>query len=482
MNSRGQYFCGTHHLQQHACSAPYCKTGIHKSQPGVVLTPGGQNIYCSDCSKVRQQPSNVPMGWHPLSWDYKIGCPCAACVYLSGKDEQWPKYYTHDFYDEEWHYKCSAPGCEAFGDEAFFTYIPGTGKRYCHCCERGILRQCAGCNTKKASDEYMPTSHHSCQLCMTKSYWYCAAQCESWFPKDVLCNCNGVFPYNYSPKPIFQWASRQRANLDKIPLLGLELEVEFPEERAKMGKSGIYDSSFRAKGVKLVKEIMGDSAYVVHDGSLLGFSKSENKGGEFGFEVVTHPFTYEYLMECWSRFDRLFSELTRMGGRAWEGGRCGLHIHISRQPMTDGHQMKFIRFIYGSTNLCLAIGQRDYRDKNLAKYAPFDKEHRADFMMKIRHNQNPGVDGHYAALSSTKAPTHEARWFRGTLNADSILKNVEFVHSTWEFTRLFGFRSANEFNYIEWLKQQPQKYGRYATLLKYVETHYLGRPFQGLNS
>jgi hypothetical protein len=244
--------------------------------------------------------------------------------------------------------------------------------------------------------------------------------------------------------------------------MGLELEIE----AQKPGAS-------KAKGANMTRDMLGDIGWCMHDGSLLGH-KSNGTGGDMGFEFVTHPFTYEWFNENWHRFEEYLKVLSAKGYRSWHGGRCGMHIHISRAAMTDAHQMKFIRMVLGSTNLMMAVGQRGYRDKNLSKFAPFHADERSRLMEKVRSFQNPGVSGHYTALNTMRPSTIEARWFRGTLNPLGIRKNVELIHSMWYFTREYGFTSANEMNYITWLRQ-PWGARRYGTLLNFIEHNYITR-------
>jgi len=247
-----------------------------------------------------------------------------------------------------------------------------------------------------------------------------------------------------------------------MPFIGLELEIE----AQKWGAS-------RLAGAKLVNTIASDFGYVMHDGTLLG-TDDGGLGGQKGFEFVTHPFTYEWFDEQWPNIENLLTTLSSAGYRSWEGGRCGIHVHVSRAPMSDAHQMKFIRFIYGSVNMMLCLGQRGYRDSVLNKFSPFHREDRSRLIMKIRDFVNPDVHGHYAALNCNKPATLEGRWFRGTLNPRGVRKNVEFMHSLWYFTKMFGFSSANEINYIDWLRESPQS-RQYMVLLDYLEREYVTR-------
>lgn len=455
------------------CAAPYCGTFLLTTDPDVVSTPAGQKHYCPDCSLVRTAPPGSPHHWHPLSWDYRAGCGCSGCQGLAGKGDKWPAIDVPD----------PDVKCAACKEEIHSSIAKQVDDIYlCHVCETLKLRKCTVCGkerpngmfhkiyskTKAAWVEPLPKKCDPC-VTATDKFWYCQVGCLSWYPNSMeSCHCDGVYNYTYTP-PKFNYlvGPRQRVS-DDLPYMGLELEVE-----AQKG-----DSS-KAAGARLVHSLIGKYAYCVHDGTLSGEGSNyhgPDAGGQFGFEIVTHPFTFEWFQNKWDSIEHLLTLLANKGYRSWEGGRCGIHIHVSRKPMSHGHQRKFINFFYGSTNLALCIGQRSYRSKGIAKYAPFDVEKRSLLMNKVRHFENPGVpkNKHYTAINTNKRNTIEARWFRGTLNPSGVRKNVEFIDSVWHFTRIFGHTSANEINYIDWLRSVPQS-RRYSTLIRYIEHNYITR-------
>lgn len=458
VNSKGHHYCPDHAIERIGCSAQYCGAMIHPNEPGIETSPEGYKIYCGPCSLAKTIPPEAPPGYHPYTWDYKNTCACAVCCYLRGRGPKWPNTASTSLHGMHICAGCGGPHCkDCNGDNP-----------YCHICSKGALLTCKACDKPFPKDQYQGASYFSkCKSCMdSEGYWFCDVQCKGWFEPDTECSCGGVWPYNYKPQFFeFLTASNQAVSQDHTLFLGLELEVE----AQKPGTS-------RAKGAKISRDLFGPYSYIVHDGSLAGKSGSQGPGtgGEHGFEIVTHPFTFEWFNEHYSEFCRLLDTLSHAGYRSWEGGRCGLHIHVSRAPMTQAHQMKFIRFIYGAPDLAMCIGQRDTTDEGLMKHAPFDKEDRSKFIQKVRNGVNPGVPTHHVALNSKSSATLEARWFRGTLNPESLRKSVEFMHSLWYFTKDFGFKTTNERNYLDWLRSTPQS-RRYSTALNYIEQNYVTR-------
>ena len=467
-NNRSVRFCENCWFNSITCHASYCQAVIHIKQKGVVHTTKKKKWYCEDCALVPTLPTIRPNVYHPLTWDYDVLCWCSVCTYLSGKAPQWPSVIKPG---PDSH--CSS--CKTEVHSATLYKPKGTQATYCHVCAT-MLKECPKCKTKRVPEQFhlAPTGsdmplYKACDFCIgdNTNFWLCEATCKSWIPSGVDCDCGGVLPYNYVPKvKIFMSADSQQrvkeALQDKTPFLGLELEMEAHHSPAN-----------RINGAKILNRIASDYGYVVHDGTLLGTDEG-GLGGQRGFEFVTHPFTYEWFNDNWSRIEKMLNTMGNAGFRSWEGGRCGIHVHISRGPMSDAHQMKFIRFIYGSVNMVMCIGQRGYKDKILNEFAPFHKENRYNFIQKIRDYINPDVHGHYAALNCNKKATLEGRWFRGTLNPLGVRKNVEFMHSLWHFTKMYGFSSANEINYIDWLRQTPQSKD-YAVLLNFLEREYVTR-------
>jgi len=456
------------------CSASYCMSSITPTMDGVVSSPHGERLYCPDCSLVRTVPGGQFPIAHPLSWAYSPSCLCKMCRILRGKSESWP---TGDDIPPDTMVECTK--CK---DSVGSTHGTLMGDNFhCHSCLTN-LTICSVCEQYRLPDQFHRTgypTHHShrkaCDLCMELTdKWFCDVQCGSWMSgPNGHCPCGGVHAWNYEPDELKFLVGRgqdsegirnkwDEKSSGKIPFFGLEIEIEAHKGGAT-----------RMLGAQKVRELMGQFGWVMHDGSLKG-EKANGTGGEYGFEFVTHPFTFQWLHENWWRFEELFKWLSINGYRSWEGGRCGIHIHVSRKPMTEAHQMKFIRFIYGYTNLMMCIGQRGYTDRNLAKFSSFDVEDRNKLLSKVRNYHNPGANGHYTAVNTMKRATIEGRWFRGTLNPLAVRKNIELMDAMWWFTKKFGFNSANEINFVGWLRG-PREQSKYSTLLSYIEHNYITR-------
>ena len=52
-----------------------------------------------------------------------------------------------------------------------------------------------------------------------------------------------------------------------------------------------------------------------------------------GFEIISQPMTYNYIVKHYDDFKGILNDLGEDGFQSHNGGRCGLHIHISRDAL-----------------------------------------------------------------------------------------------------------------------------------------------------
>ena len=460
-----------HH--QYVCDAEWC-TKRYIDNRSFIRYDDDDNSYhfCSDaCAELQMSLPRMLPHKNPKLWPYVAGCGCRVCSWFSAhsgevREMGWAEPTLISRSGDS----CDGCGCNSSTVEPVTDSQDPEGVSYlCHLCRMGNYFHCSSCDTTMGSSSYTEIAELnsmanadsvrlSCDTCLEDSslVWMCDVSCNKWYPTfREECACGGIHPWNYTPSSFKFFACNE--DHTKVPFLGIEIEVEAMRNRAS-----------RNSGARLTRSIAKDWSWCMHDGSL-------GDNGQMGFEIVTHPMTYNWFTENWANIKDLLTQLTTHGMRSWDSGRCGMHIHITRTIMSDAHQMRFLNFIYGSANLAMSIGGRRYNDPAMERYAPFDAERRSDFLKyKVRRLSNPGADGHYVAVNANKPNTLEARWMRGTLSPMSFRKNVEFIQSVWDFTRKFGHTSANEMNYITWLRGVPES-KRFPNVLHHIEHNYITR-------
>lgn len=143
-----------------------------------------------------------------------------------------------------------------------------------------------------------------------------------------------------------------------------------------------------------------------------------------GFEIVTRP-------DCPSVHKRIFADaLARKSIRetttSWKSGRCGIHIHVSRAPLSDLWIGRMAVLVH-SSKMEKIVG---------AVAGRYNKSYCAiDNRKKLTSGKKEAYCGRYDALNTGADNTIEFRIFRGTLHRESFLKNIEFVEATLAYCK-----------------------------------------------
>lgn len=244
-------------------------------------------------------------------------------------------------------------------------------------------------------------------------------------------DCALIHDYDY--KPTFQY-HRGKDEPEKPLYFGIELEVE------KEG-SGDIERDIRS---------MPDFTYCKEDGSI-----------EYGFEVVTHPISYQWILENKRRFDPIF----RLGkeGRytSHSNNTCGMHVHLSKRCFGTYHLYRFLKFFYDmDTRFIVAISQRGDSD-NMEEYCRTHKERSS--MSLAREKQ--GGD-RFTAVNLQNKHTIEVRIFKGTLKKEAFFKNIEFLQSVYLFTKEHKSKQITTKEYLKYVKKNYKKYKNLYSFLK----------------
>jgi hypothetical protein len=178
---------------------------------------------------------------------------------------------------------------------------------------------------------------------------------------------------------------------------GIELEVE-----AKNG-----DPIMQAR---LAYEQLGlDYVTMKSDGSL----------SDSGFEIVTRPDTAEVHKRKFAKFLETASKTLT----SWNNGRCGMHIHATRDAMSQLQLGKLLVWLNHEANVPII---KLIAGRSLDRWAKTEYGKKASDAKKFSHDR-------YVTLN-VSGPTAELRIFRGTLKPESFLKNIEFYEALIEFT------------------------------------------------
>jgi hypothetical protein len=169
--------------------------------------------------------------------------------------------------------------------------------------------------------------------------------------------------------------------------------------------------------------------------------KTDGSLGEGGVEINTLPCTLKVQKEKWEGF---FANKPS-GLTSWKNHRCGIHIHITRQPLGMLTIGKMTVFLNDPKN---AVFIRQIAGRYDASYSKVKPKKITDLAGEDR----------YEMLNLTSSKTVEMRIFKGTLNKRHFLADVEFAHALVHFCRTTSIRFLDTAKFMQFLRMNRKDY------------------------
>lgn len=405
-------------------------------------------------------------------------------------------------------YAC-CDSCEAYVhcDE---THIVGSDSVYCENCYTEYAFTCDGCNDSYASDSYIRIGDGLyCEDCASdraeqvlENISDCSNEdcedCNSEFDsiRDVICSMS-VFDSPRLPvrciscrETIYSIPARPRVEVVSMILRGDGLKCEYCLQNAA-GARRLHNYSFKPDPlfrktiidlderalhfgteveVELVRSDRVEALKILGelDEGELFYCKSDSTIDN-GFEVVSHPFTYNWMVQNKKAFDALFKLGSVMEG--WSATNCGMHIHMSSDAFTNMHLFKFMRFFGLNREFIGRLSRRERED--LDKWAPIDS-HAKKKLMRFALKREGSPFGRAALNFGTREPTIECRIFRSTLAPAVYYGNVEFLQSLYDFTKGCG-ATDNELSldrYMDYVHNRSKAYPNFILMTNIIEPEF----------
>lgn len=266
---------------------------------------------------------------------------------------------------------------------------------YCQCCYDDLCTTCDRCG----DTAYREDMHNA------DGDWVCSACYEDEEDRLIL---------SYSDKTANSLRSETR---DKLKF-GIELEVEAKSDAES--------------GAEYVRGCMAEDYCVFkQDGSL----------GDGGFEIVTRPDSVAVHKRKW---ETLLNDTPGKRLRSWVGGRCGMHVHVTKSALSQLQLGKMLCYLNDPANAAFVATVAGRLPCHWCKVSP---KKLSDVKLQAER---------YVALNIT-ARTAEFRIFRGTLLASSFYKNLEFVQALVSFCSPAGRSIAEATSYkafCSWLSKK----------------------------
>ena len=277
-------------------------------------------------------------------------------------------------------------------------------EQYCDDCLESHTVMCDDCGEYHSDDltqyEIQDTTATVCSGCYDSgSYFYCQ-DCGSYYSDNQYNNtdyggaCNDCYMENHSHSDhIKDYSTNPLDYLDFLGdpkdglYLGLELEVYAD-----------YDLSDTAE---TVSDMLDGYAILKEDGSI-------NKPG---FEIVSAPSSLDIHRDKLTEFFQNDPDINSGSGK-----NIGLHIHVSKKPLTQLTIGKLLVFVNDPHNYNMIVKLAGRSSDNWAKLIP---KKISDVKRQVSR---------YEAINLQNSSTVEFRIFGSTCNVDLILARLEFVH------------------------------------------------------
>lgn len=336
--------------------------------------------------------------------------------------------------------------------------------------EEYICYECASSNTYFVCDccgeyAYHENSDNNITICNNcRENYYVCYHCDNFVHSDdaifneyndeIYCEyCydnhapkGNIHDYNYKPDPIFYKTEDEETNT----YFGIELEIDGAGEDEDNAEIIMDEINHRKEHI-----------YCKHDGSL-----------NDGFEIVSHPMTYNYIQKIKSNFKNMLEKARELDYTSHDSGTCGLHIHISRDAfgMTEQDQdyniTKILYLFEKHWNKMVKFSRRTESQLNEWAKSYLTEDEKENIIPNELLNKAKNA-GRYFAVNLENEHTIEFRLFRGTLKYNTFMATIQFLHFLTDNITNINIAELQQITWKE-LTNKIDK-GKYQELINYLE-------------
>lgn len=315
-----------------------------------------------------------------------------------------------------------------------------------------------------------------CDACYENGY-FCCLSCSDYFHRDNCYDgeyCESCYEsileedaeeeeedsryiHSYSQRinaPFLR--TNVDANFEETPreeraktlFMGVELEVESTDRNTNTDAETCTElfPRYNYQPLTLLKE----------DGSLSN-----------GFEIVSCPATLDAHKKMWEKFFAERQKTTSL--KSHDTKTCGLHVHVSRAPLSAMQIAKVVLFVNSAQNTPFieALARRSH-----ASYAKIKPKQVKDIFNRVDGIlSNPD---RYEAVNLQNDATIEFRLFKGTLKPATFFRTLEFCEALVLFCAPAetGLTDALHWEkFSAWLNDDTARATRYAELVKWIANY-----------
>ena len=457
-------------------TCPICHNPRPREEYRLRGTSEGQRgrIVCAQCYSMHC--------WATDKEDYALRNECV----LNPNNGKW---YTREYYQEHF-INCASCGCSIDrGEEVRLPDRFHDTHTYCQSCYADRYTECAECDevyfTNAMRTVYMDNGS-TILVCMgcTGDFSRCATCSNLYESLEESGNCAEcdreaereqyrVRAYAYRPVPLFFYATKEGnpswidsrvyaksllvyndSGVQMYDDLGRELKK--PNDTYRFGfeleVEGHDDETVTEVVSRLQhRKLKGDNGenqcdlYVKEDGSL----------GDNGFEIVSHPMTFEYWQLVAGEFETEFKHMRAENCRSADTTTCGMHLHMSRNAFSQLGIYKLQKPVYENPSFILKLSGR--KRTYLERWASVANSQNVntEYARKAKGEQ---LDfERYVAVNLRNANTIELRFFKGTLNFGTFERNLQFGVGAHRYVMQAGIRDISVDNFKSFILSRDCK-------------------------
>ena len=429
----------------------------------------------------------MPIHWHEIDSEvFQQACPthenfvhgetmCFVCSGLSWCDEEHGRLIVVPNFCHQnpsrgfaspttssWiavHLQCVSY-CEGHGEFLDMNLFNDTDDDYCEACNED--RACCDyrrCDVEDWLENLYWDDEDECRYCDTHYHLVQSQRDAEDDEEDEYSRPTVIQSYSYRPTPIFRlvnsdnevltWSGRNSLYYAQ-PYLGFELETNCRadwNDKRRLNQEGAQ---------YLLEQHESEYLYVKEDGSISGF------------EIVSHPTTVDAHRRLIKPevLRTLANEYMQSSWTSVDGTGAGLHVHISKRAFAKpSHIQRFQMFHYVNSEIIKKFAGRDSR-----RWATFEKP---ESERLIDLSRGMSQYNRYSAMNFQNSATIELRYFRGSLQAHTLIGVLEFVHSVWKYTQIIHAKEVADggcqwHRYRNWLADENSSLG-YTNLLTLMD-------------
>lgn len=162
-----------------------------------------------------------------------------------------------------------------------------------------------------------------------------------------------------------------------------------------------------------------DLFHLERDGSL----------GHGGFEIISQPMTFDFILSQQDRIKTMFEKLIIAGQKSHESSCCGLHIHVSSKAFNGDEAInRAIAIVNGMQRNITNFARRS--GNQYCHYQSLPNNFTLSHVLDCINNRYDCVN--LENRGRTNKNTVEFRMFKGTLNFQTFLASIIFIKNVVE--------------------------------------------------